>query len=172
MQPPPPTIRPMTVEDIPQVMAVDEASFAMPWPEHAYKFEVLENRVSVALVAEAPESGQVIGMVVVWVLLDEAHIATIGVHPAWRRRGLGRLLLASALIESIRRGATTATLEVRVSNEPAQALYRQFGFEVVGRRPRYYNDNNEDALLMTASSLDETFLRQQTEALPSSMDFR
>ncbi len=157
----------MTIEDIPQVRAVDEASFAMPWSEHAYKFEVLENRVSVALVAEAPESGQVVGMVVVWVVLDEAHIATIGVHPAWRRRGLGRLLLASALLESIRRGAAMATLEVRVSNEPAQALYRQFGFEIAGRRPRYYTDNNEDALLMTAFSLDEAFLHRQLEALLS-----
>ncbi len=154
-------VRAMTTEDIPQVMAIDAASFAMPWPEHAYQFEVERNKVSFAFVAEEPENGRIVGMAVVWLLLDEVHIATIGVHPAWRRRGVGRLLLASALLKSLRYGAETATLEVRVSNEAAQALYRQFGFKIAGRRPRYYNDNNEDALLMTAYSLDEAFLRRQ-----------
>ncbi len=157
-------IRPMTLDDIPQVRAIDEASFALPWPEHAYRFEITENKVSVALVAEETQSGRVAGMAVVWVLLDEAHIATIAVAPAWRGRGLGGRLLAASLLESLRRGAFTATLEVRPSNEAALKLYRCFGFEVVGRRPRYYQDNQEDALLMTAA-LDEAFLRREATGL-------
>ncbi|RMF46171.1 MAG: ribosomal-protein-alanine N-acetyltransferase [Anaerolineae bacterium] len=150
-------IRPMAPRDIPQVMAVDKASFAMPWPERAYRFELESNTLSICLVAE--EKPKVVGMIVAWLLVDELHIATIGVHPDYRRQGIGARLLAAALLTGIRRGAHVSTLEVRVSNLPAQALYRHFGYEIVGRRPRYYKDNNEDALLMTASTLDEAFLQ-------------
>jgi ribosomal-protein-alanine N-acetyltransferase len=82
-------------------------------------------------------------------ILDEAHIANIAVHPEFRRRGVGASLLAVALKDALQKGLRTATLEVRAQNTGAQSLYRIFGFEEVGRRLRYYRDNNEDALLMT-----------------------
>ncbi len=160
----------MTLDDIPQVLAVDRASFALPWPESAYRFELETNTLSIALVAE--EAGRVVGMVVAWLLVDELHIATIGVHPQRRRSGIGRRLLAAALLTGLARGARLSTLEVRLGNLPAQALYRRFGYRVVGRRPRYYKDNNEDALLMTADALDEAFLRSVLAAETPPQDAR
>jgi ribosomal-protein-alanine N-acetyltransferase len=87
-------------------------------------------------------------------MVDDSHITTFGIHPDWRRQGIGRQLLLSLADLSMAIGARRMTLEVRVSNEAAQALYRSFGFEVVGRRPRYYTDDGEDALVMTTPELD------------------
>jgi ribosomal-protein-alanine N-acetyltransferase len=97
----------------------------------------------------------VCGMVVVWLILDETHIATLGVHPDYRGLGIGKRLLTVALEETARHGANQATLEVRESNTIAQNIYRKFGFENVGRRRRYYRDNREDAVLMTLHSMHE-----------------
>jgi len=88
-------------------------------------------------------------MTVIWVILDEAHVATIATHPDHRGYGIGKRLLAYGLLEAYKRGARIAYLEVRRSNVIAQNLYYKFGFEVVGERLRYYKDNNEDAVLMT-----------------------
>src|SRR4029077_15371328 len=84
---------------------------------------------------------------------DEAHITTIGVRPALRGHGYGELLFATLLEISMNVGARRATLEVRVSNQPAQSLYRKYGFRVEGVRRRYYSDNNEDALIMWSDRL-------------------
>jgi ribosomal-protein-alanine N-acetyltransferase len=100
-----------------------------------------------------------VGAVVVWLIEDEAHIATLCVHPDYRGRGISREILAVALMESIQQGAHLATLEVRANNLIAQALYRRFRFEILGRRPRYYRDNNEDALIMTVDGLDDGYAR-------------
>ncbi len=155
-------VRPMALADIPQVLAVDRISFTLPWSESAYRFELNENELSWLWVAEEePAEGtrRITGIIVLWLIVDEAHIATIAVHPDYRGRGIGRALLVEALVKAIQQGASTATLEVRESNLAAQHLYRRFGFEVVGRRPRYYRDNQEDALIMTVSRLDEPYLR-------------
>ncbi|RPI31403.1 MAG: ribosomal-protein-alanine N-acetyltransferase [Chloroflexota bacterium] len=150
-------IRWMEVGDLPQVHAIDELSFTLPWPANSYRYEILENPASLLWVAETmPEEGerQVVGMIVVWLIVDEAHIATIAVLPEFRRLGIGRALLAVALRESYKKGATSATLEVRAHNLAAQQLYQDFGFDVAGRRQGYYQDNREDALLMTLQDLD------------------
>ena len=91
-----------------------------------------------------------IGYAGFWYIIDEAHVSTIAVHPDWRGHGVGEALFVHLLETALDLGALTATLEVRVSNERAQGLYRKYAFEVVGRRKRYYRDNGEDALLMTA----------------------
>jgi ribosomal-protein-alanine N-acetyltransferase len=155
-------IRAMQIEDLQQVHAIDTGSFSMPWPLSSYRFELLENPSSMLWVAEAssPEMASVVvGMVVVWMIMEEAHIATIAVHPAYRGRGIGRQLLAHSLQEAVLKGATQATLEVRASNEVAQNLYLELGFQIVGRRPKYYQDNLEDALIMTAFGLSYETLR-------------
>lgn len=155
-------IRPMRLDDLGQVQALDQISFSLPWPPSAYRFELKENSHSRLWVAEYeyPDGSNVIvGVIVLWMIIDEAHIATIAVHPDYRRRGIGKQLVATALAEGIRQGAASATLEVRAGNEAAQNLYRQFRFEVVGLRPRYYRDNNEDALIMTVHSLDDRYLQ-------------
>jgi ribosomal-protein-alanine N-acetyltransferase len=144
-------IRPMQEEDIEPVHAIDVLSFSTPWPAASYRFELFENPASMLWVAEAElpdEKKRVIGMVVVWLLMDEAHIATIAIHPDYRGQGISNDLMAVALMESARKGADKATLEVRAGNQVAQALYQHFGFRVVGRRPKYYQDNYEDALIM------------------------
>ncbi len=155
------TVRLMREEDLLQVQAIDRLSFSMPWPTSAYRFELKDNPLSLLWVAEAVLNDgppQVVGAVVVWLVVDEVHIATLAVHPDFRGRGIGKRLLATALKETISREMRSATLEVRAHNEAAQELYRQFGFQTVGRRPRYYRDNNEDALIMTASRLGKEYL--------------
>lgn len=150
-------IRPMDAKDLPEVQAIDQISFAMPWPVSAYRYELFENPGSLLWVAEeqrADGSGRVVGMVVVWLIIDEAHIATIAVHPYYRGRGIAAELMSTALAGAIGRGMLSATLEVRANNPPAHRLYDRFGFEEVGRRPRYYRDNLEDALILTIEKLD------------------
>jgi ribosomal-protein-alanine N-acetyltransferase len=155
-------IRSMCLDDLEQVQAIDRASFSLPWPESAFRYELLENPRSLLWVAEVNGQGDlsiVVGVIVVWMVLDEAHIATLAVRPDYRRRGIGERLLATALVGAALGGAQMATLEVRANNSAAQALYERFRFEVVGRRVHYYRDNNEDAILMTLMRLDDAYLR-------------
>jgi len=155
------SFRPMDRSDLEQVLAIDRQSFSMPWPASAYEYELFENPASLLWVAEehqAEDRRQVVGMVVVWLIVDEAHIATIAVHPDFRGRGISKGLMVTALKEIIQRGFKTATLEVRANNLIAQGLYRGFGFRTVGVRPHYYRDNHEDALIMTVYNLDQSYL--------------
>ena len=87
-------------------------------------------------------------------MVDEAHVTTFAVLPAYRRRGLGGRLLWTLMELAVELGATVVTLEVRLSNAAARRLYQRFGFRPVGVRPRYYSDNGEDALIMTTEPLD------------------
>ena len=140
------SIRRMTREDLPAVLEIERASMPLPWSERAYRAE-LEAPYSRPWVAEINK--RVAGVLVLWKIVDEAHIATLAVHPDFRRRGIASALLRFALNEASKEGAVTALLEVRAGNAAAIALYRRFGFRVVGRRAAYYKDNGEDALLMT-----------------------
>jgi ribosomal-protein-alanine N-acetyltransferase len=154
-------IRPMQIEDLVAVQSIDRLSFSMPWPTSAYKYELEENPLSMLWVAEdAPMEGeaQIVGLIVVWFIVDEAHIATLAVHPDHRNKGYAKALLVTALRAAIHKGYLKATLEVRANNTAAQNLYRHFRFEIVGQRPRYYRDNNEDAIIMTTANLDSNYL--------------
>jgi ribosomal-protein-alanine N-acetyltransferase len=148
--------RPMNLADVARVHEIDIRSFSLPWPEKSYIFELTENPSSLSIVAEVfPQDlpFSVIGMSVVWIIIDEAHIATIAIDPEFRGSGYGRSLLTETLRQSMQRGAQQATLEVRESNLIAQRLYRSFGFTIVGRRTHYYHDNDEDAIIMTVTPL-------------------
>ncbi|MBN2117670.1 MAG: ribosomal protein S18-alanine N-acetyltransferase [Anaerolineales bacterium] len=145
------TIRGMTLEDVPAVIDLDHKSFSLPWPERSFRFELTDNPASRCWVAEL--DGKIVGMIVVWLLVDEAHIATLATDPDFRRRGIGKRLLAHALRHLIEEGARSSFLEVRESNLTAREMYRKFGYEETGRRRRYYRDNNEDAILMNLESL-------------------
>ena len=144
-------IRRMTLDDLPAVIALDQLSFSLPWPERSFRFELTDNQASRCWVAEL--DGKIVGMIVAWMLVDEAHVATIATHPDHRRQGVARKLLKYALRYMSKEGAVTSFLEVRESNSAAQEMYRQFGYEEVGRRKRYYKDTNEDAILMTLNGL-------------------
>jgi [ribosomal protein S18]-alanine N-acetyltransferase len=145
-------IRRMTLDDVPAVVALDQLSFSLPWPERSFRFELTDNPNSRCWVAEV--DGRIVGTIVAWLLVDEAHIATIATHPDLRRQGIARKLLTYALHYMSKEGAITSFLEVRESNTAAQEMYRRFGYEEVGRRKRYYKDMNEDAILMTLKRLD------------------
>lgn len=158
--------RPMVLADISRVHEIDVLSFSMPWSERSYRFEVTENNNSLILVAEKMQNGappELVGMIVLWVIIDEAHVATIATHPDYRGKGIGRKLLALGLLAAYERGARLSYLEVRRGNLVAQDMYKKFGFIVVGERPGYYQDNNEDALLMTLNELQPETLRRFAE---------
>ena len=104
------------------------------------------------------------GYVGMWFMADEAHITAIAVREAYRGRGIGELLLIGSVELSILRKAREVTLEVRVTNDLAQALYRKYGFETVGVRKRYYTDNNEDAYIMTTGAIQSAEYRQELDA--------
>ena len=151
-------IAPMRSDDVAAVHDIERLSFSTPWPAHAFEQELRGNRLAryvVARVADRP-----VGFGGLWLMVDEAHITTIGVHPDWRRQGIGRQLVLALADLAIAIGARRMTLEVRASNEAAQALYRDFGFEVAGRRPRYYTDDGEDALVMTTPPLADEGMRR------------
>ena len=144
-------IRRMKLEDVPAVHVIDTSSFTLPWPERSLRFEVSDNPAARCWVVEL--EGQVVGMLVLWLIVDEAHIATLAIHPDHRRQRLARDLLLHALQEAYQEGARSALLEVREGNQAALAMYRALGFDEVGRRANYYKDNGEDAILMTLRDL-------------------
>jgi ribosomal-protein-alanine N-acetyltransferase len=151
----PVSIDEMRVTDIEQVHEIERLSFATPWPAHAFEQELRGNRLARYVVARAELGGEerVVGFAGVWLMVDEAHITTFGVHPDWRRQGVGRRMLLRLCDLSLELRAARMTLEVRVSNDAAQALYRRFGFGIAGTRRRYYTDDGEDAYVMTTPNL-------------------
>ena len=141
-------IRRMVEADVPAVHEIDHLSFSLPWPERSFHFELTGNPNSRCWVGEI--EGRVVTMLVIWMILNEAHIATIATHPDFRHQGFGRQLLVHGLKQAMAEGAVRSFLEVREGNLSAQSMYRQMGFVEDGRRPRYYRDNGEDAILMSA----------------------
>ncbi len=147
-------VRQMQPEDIPAVMEIDRDAFPNPWPENTYRYELTKNPAAHLSVIQTREPPRVVGVGGFWLIIDEAHISTFAVHPQWRHRGVGKVLLAAMLRQAAALGALSAMLEVRAGNAAAQALYAQFGFRPVGIRKGYYKNNGEDAVLMTAERLD------------------
>lgn len=146
------SVEPMRLEDIPAVHAIESASFPAPWPPYAFRGELETNRMAHYLVVRAGE--RLVAYAGIWLMVDEAHVTTFAVLPAYRRRGIGGRLLSELMELSAHLGASVLTLEVRLSNASARRLYQQFGFRPVGVRPRYYSDSGEDALIMTTEGLD------------------
>lgn len=175
-------LRPMTEADIPQVADIEGESFPTTWPRTAYRRE-LANRLARYLVLidrsrtpvtpdeqephrksllgifrrkpdEELTSDFIVGYVGVWLMVDQAHIVAIAIREEYRRQGLGELLLAESVEMALSNGQESVTLEVRRSNESAQALYEKFRFLKVGVRRRYYTDNKEDALIMTTPPIN------------------
>ena len=148
-----PVIRFMRLKDVDAVAAIEQATFARPWSRESFRQELTRNAVARYLVAE--ENGNILGYAGAWIILDESHITNIAVREDARGRGIGRKLTAELLRVLSNLGAGYATLEVRVSNQPAQNLYKSLGFVSVGKRKRYYEDNGEDAFLMVCEHLPD-----------------
>lgn len=138
-------IREMKREDVPAIAALEARCFSDPWSERSIASE-LDNRLAYWLVAE--DNGVLAGYVGSQSVLDGADMMNLAVTPEYRRQGVGEQLV-NKLAEHLRdRGIIALLLEVRVSNAPAIALYEKLGFEQVGRRPRYYTNPREDALIL------------------------
>ena len=160
-------LRPMVLADLPQVAAIDRESFPTPWPRDAFLYEIKHQRNSICRVAEIIGEGEkrtIVATIVIWLIIDEAHIGTLAVKPGYRGQKIAQKLLANSLIEAYQKGARKAMLEVRESNQVAQNLYNKFGFEAVGLRPGYYKDTHEDAILMTLDKIDPKELARLTDA--------
>ena len=155
-------VEPMRMGDVAAVLEIERLSFSSPWPAYAFEQELTANRLAHYVVARS--DGRVVGFAGLWLMVDEAHVTTFGVHPEHRRRGVGRRLLLRLAELAIELGSARMTLEVRVSNLPAQALYRSFGFRVAGRRVAYYSDDGEDALVMTTPELADPATRAALDA--------
>ena len=144
--------RRMNLADLDGVVAVEEATFSVPWSRAAFAGE-LENELALYIVAL--ENGKIIGYAGTWIIVDEAHVTNVGIIKECRGRGLGERLMRELMEKAKARGATAMTLETRVSNQVAQALYGKLGFKPAGFRRKYYTDNQEDALIMWCESFDE-----------------
>jgi [ribosomal protein S18]-alanine N-acetyltransferase len=140
------TFRNMTVDDLDEVMEVEVNSFTIPWSREAFFNELTKNQFAQYLIVEVDQ--RVVGYCGVWIIIDEAHITNIALLPEYRGLKLGEALMAKVMELAREMGAIRVTLEVRVSNERAQNLYRKFGFEEGAIRKQYYTDNMEDALVM------------------------
>jgi ribosomal-protein-alanine N-acetyltransferase len=144
-------ILPMRKSDLPDVLRVENAAFTTTWPANAFVHELDENRLATYRVARF--EGKVVGYGGIWVITEDAHITTIGVHPDHQGRHFGEALFLVLMEESVRAGAAWMSLEVRASNVSAQRLYRKYGFAVISVRKGYYHDNQEDAFVMWAGDL-------------------
>jgi len=131
---------------IDSVVEIENQSFPTPWTKSAFFHEIAANDFAHYIVAL--EGDKVAGYGGMWVILDEAHITTLAVNPAYRRQKIGSRLLYELIAEAGRRGCLRMTLEVRPSNLPALDLYRKTGFVSYGVRPGYYSDTGEDAVIM------------------------
>lgn len=146
-------IRPMTRRDVPRVHEVEVACFRSPWSKNAL-FGELRNEVANYLVMEV--DGVICGYGGMWVLFEEAHITNVAIMKDYRQQGRGRRLMIAMMELAVQLGAEKMTLEVREGNMVAQHLYKTLDFEQNGRRPRYYSDTGEDALLLWNMNIKET----------------
>jgi ribosomal-protein-alanine N-acetyltransferase len=135
-------------------------------PRRSFPLSLLPSRPTPSVSAPA---STIIGFAGLWLMVDEAHVTTIALHPRYRGRGLGELMLSSLVEIAYNISARTVTLEVRVTNHVAQNLYRKYGFQEAGVRRRYYSDNNEDALIMWTEPIHSTPFIERYEGLRASL---
>jgi len=131
--------------DLDEVMAIERTSFRHPWSS---RFFLEELQVACARSVLAEINGKIVGYVLFWLLPEEVDIHNIAVHTDFRRQGIGHVLLQQVAEQARSRNSSRITLEVRVSNLPAQNLYKSLGFVSKGLRKGYYSDDGEDALMM------------------------
>jgi len=156
-------IEPVTLEHLTDLLELDQACFDGLWTIEGYRQEI-ENISShfLGLFSLIP-SHDLLGIGCFWSVLEEAHITILAVHPEYQGQGLGQALLYSLIKDAVDMGLERATLEVRVSNAPAISLYKKFGWKTAGIRPRYYQDNQEDGLILWISQLQHPHFLQTLE---------
>ncbi len=185
------TVEPMSIADVPAVAALERMVFPVPWPAGAFEYELRYNPMSYFVLVrprrsrpsqnhssqQSADSGApralppstILGYGGFWFIVDEAHICTLAVHPDWRGRGLGELLLVHLIERATQIGAAFVTLEVRASNSTAQAMYRKYGLAQTGLRKGYYSDNREDAIIMTTDLISSAGFQRRLQELKASL---
>lgn len=141
-------IRRMMAKDLEEVLTIEKLSFPAPWSRLSFEQEFLFPQAHPLIAVDPALPDQIRGYLCFWLVAEETHILNLAVHPRWRRRGVGGLLLRYVVDYSRAKGAEEIHLEVRRSNYRAISLYRRFHFQPRGVRPRYYQDSGEDAILM------------------------
>lgn len=139
-------IRAMTEEDIDAIVEIEKEAFSTPWSKESFLTEIRDNLLAKYIIAEI--DNKVVGYGGIWLILTEGHITNIAVKKEYQGLGIGNKLVEGLIIYCTSRGIDSMTLEVRKSNIVAQNLYKKYGFIDYGIRPKYYSDNNEDAIIM------------------------
>lgn len=139
------SLRQMIEEDIEGVLEIERQCFETPWSLNAFKMEL---KSDIALYIVARYEDKVVGYGGLWNILNEGHITNIAVSEEFRNKGIGSKILSELIEVSKSKNTSSMTLEVRRNNESAKHLYKKYGFEEAGVRPKYYADNNEDAIIM------------------------
>jgi ribosomal-protein-alanine N-acetyltransferase len=183
----------MTIADVPAVAALERRVFPLPWSAHVFEYELRHNPMAYFVVVrprnpgtiqeqvtslaikargkpeQEPSSQEMLGYGGFWFIVGEAHICTLAVHPDWRGRGLGELVLVHLIDRATEMDAAVLTLEVRASNVVAQNMYRKYGFVQTGVGKRYYTDSGEDAIIMTTDLISSAAFQGQFQALKVSL---
>ncbi|MCJ7856521.1 ribosomal protein S18-alanine N-acetyltransferase [Lachnospiraceae bacterium NSJ-143] len=139
-------IMPMTVEDIDGVLEVEESCFAIAWTREDFVREMTQNKLAVYFVAKDGE--RIVGYAGMWHVVTEGQITNVAVMDEYRNRKVGSALMEALIKTAEEREMIGITLEVKISNYPAQKLYSKYGFKPEGFRKNYYKDTNEDAIVM------------------------
>ncbi|WP_432662726.1 ribosomal protein S18-alanine N-acetyltransferase [Wukongibacter baidiensis] len=139
-------VREMTLDDLDAVMEIERICFTTPWARESFEREIRDNQLAKYLVIEY--GGKIVGYGGLWTIIDEGHITNIAIHKEFRNKKLGSFLVQAMIEFAENLGIHRMTLEVRESNIPAIGLYSKLGFVPCGKRPKYYQDNNEDAIIM------------------------
>lgn len=155
-------IRRMKSADLPRVVEIERACFGERWTLASFQNE-LSNTASTYFVALI--DGEIIGYAGYWLILEESHVTTIGIDPRHQRKGYGELMMLDLIAHAAQAGAKWITLEVRATNVAAQKMYEKFGFSSLGRRKGYYQDNNEDALIMWTENIEQPHYQELLQDL-------
>ncbi len=153
----------LTPSEVPEIVALDQICLGSLWTAEAYLREIDSPNSSLVILRllsskfeQHPEhSDHIVGMACLWSIVEEAHITLLGIHPDYRRQGLGQLLLLTLLEDAIARQLEWATLEVNVNNVAAIELYQKLGFQVAGKRKGYYQPTGDDALVLWLKGMQQ-----------------
>jgi [ribosomal protein S18]-alanine N-acetyltransferase len=164
-------VGPLRKRQLRQVMAIEEQVYPKPWSPGVFRGEVVGMRDGSRAYVSATVGRHVVGYAGLLLQAGDGHVTNIAVDPAWQRHKIGSRLLLTLARVGIARGCQALTLEVRVSNQAAQAMYRRFGFQPAGVRARYY-ENTEDAIVMWAHDVDRPAFAERLAAIEAELPGR
>ncbi|MBE9118456.1 ribosomal protein S18-alanine N-acetyltransferase [Lusitaniella coriacea LEGE 07157] len=153
-------LKPLTDRQLNAVVKLDQLCLGGLWSQEGYRRELNSPNSELLVLSVlgnrgSPPKERIVGIGCFWAILEEAHITILAIHPDCQSQGLGQVLLWTLLQKAVRQKLDRATLEVRASNQAALSLYQKFGFQVAGRRKKYYQNNNEDALILWRGGLQQ-----------------